>query len=273
LVVIRPLLILFLFLFLCCLPGRTAQARQSCLACHPSHYGDKGVCTACHRGNPDSERKNIAHQRLISGRFARFTLGDVPEVREGKRLMEQLACRRCHVSAGQGNRLATDLDVAAGRKTPQELVAAIRTPAQAMPDFRLPEGRLINVVTTILANTRGRNTGSREQSVVVHFDTTGDANKDVFTRKCGACHQALTLRLGAVGSGKNGPNLSGLLSPFYPKTYGTDEAWSRAHLSRWLKNPRTVRPWALMQPVAVTDQEVTELEQILGTGDSPAWTH
>ena len=243
-----------------------------CLTCHPSHYAGHGACTACHRGNPDSDRRNIAHQGLINGRFARFTLGDVAEVREGKRQMEQFACRRCHVSGGRGNRLATDLDMAACRKTPQELVASIRTPGQAMPDFRLPEERLINVVTTILANAQSQKQGSREQPFVVHFDTTENGKKDIFTRKCGSCHRALTQRLGAVGSGTNGPNLSGLLSPFYPKSYDTGEAWTRKRLARWLKNPRVVRQWALMQPVAVTDREFEELEQILGTGDNPSWT-
>lgn len=270
-VVCRPLLILTLCLF--CLPVRAAQAAQQlCLTCHPSHYAGQGVCTACHRGNPRSDRKNIAHQRLIAGRFARYTLGDVPEVREGKRLMEQLACRRCHVSAGRGNHLATDLDVSAGRKVPQELVASIRTPSQAMPDFRLPEEQLTTVVTAILSGAQGRTTGSRTAPIVVHFDNTGNNNKDIFTRACGGCHRALTTRLGAIGSGDIGPNLSGLLSPWYPASYGSGEIWTRTRLARWLKNPRTVRPWARMRPVVLTEGEQAELEKILWTGDATAGT-
>jgi mono/diheme cytochrome c family protein len=272
--VYRHLLKLILCLFcLFCLPVSAAQARQSCLICHPSHYAVRGSCTTCHRGNPNSERKNIAHQHLIGARFAGFTLGDVPEVREGKRLMDQLACQRCHVSGGRGNRLATDLDVSAGRKAPEELVAAIRTPARAMPDFRLPAERLTVVVTAILSGAQGRKNGLREQPFTVHFDNTGNSNKDIFTRKCGGCHRALTLRLGAVGSGDYGPNLSGLMSLWYPASYENGTVWTRTRLGRWLKNPRAVRPWALMQPVVLTDGEFTELEQILGTGDSPAWKH
>jgi len=268
LVAFRPFLILSLCLF-ACLPAGAGQRQQRCLTCHPSHYVAQGVCTACHRGNPDAERRNIAHQGLINGRFARFTLGDVAEVRKGKRLMEQLACRRCHVSGNRGNRLATNLDAAASQKAPEELVAAIRTPAQAMPDFRLPEDRLIDVVTAILANARGQKPGLRERPLVVHFDSAKNDKKDIFNRSCGGCHRALTAKLGAIGHGDIGPNLSGLLSPYYPESFATGKPWTRTHLARWLKNPRSVRSWARMPPVALTDREFGELLQILGTEDKP----
>lgn len=178
--------------------------------------------------------------------------------------MEQLACRRCHVSAGRGNRLATDLDASAGRKSPEELVTAIRTPARAMPDFRLPEQGLTAVVTAVLSGAQGRR-NVQGQPLVVHFDRSGDTNKDLFTRRCGGCHQALTPRLGGIGTGAIGPNLSGLLSPWYPASYGTGEHWTRTRLAHWLRNPRAVRPWALMRPVTLTGGEWGELEQILDT--------
>lgn len=267
----RPLLIHGVCLAICllfCLPALAGQKQQLCLTCHPSHFTGQGSCTACHRGNPGAGRKNIAHHGLINGRFARFTLGDVEEVRKGKRLMEQLACRRCHVSGGRGNRLAMDLDVASLQKTPVELVTSIRNPAQAMPDFRLPEERLIDVVTTILANAQGQKKNTLEKPFIVHFHHLENSRKDVFTRKCGECHRALTVKLGTIGHGDNGPDLSGLLSPYYPKSYGNSGPWTRTHLARWLKNPRAVRPWAIMRPVVLTDQEIAELEKALWAGNN-----
>lgn len=46
-----------------------------------------------------------------------FTLGDEVLKRDGERLMEELACRRCHRSAGRGNALAANLDDTAVRKS------------------------------------------------------------------------------------------------------------------------------------------------------------
>ena len=261
--------LLIVLLSLCCLPAWAARQPQRCLSCHPSHHAARGVCTDCHHGNPDSERKNIAHQRLIPGTYIRFTLGDLTEVRAGRQLMELCACRRCHVSGGTGNRLATNLDDVPDRKTPGELVASIRHPALAMPDFGLDEERAVTIVSALLANARNRKGATKDAPLVVHFDRTATGRKDIFTRKCGACHQALTARMGIVGSGGIGPNLSGLLTPWYPKTYGNSKAWTVPRLARWLKNPRAVRPWARMQPVALTDSEFAKLEQIIRTKGAP----
>lgn len=73
----------------------------------------------------------------------------------------------------------------------------------------------------------------------------------------------LSGRLGAVGTGEIGPNLSGLFSKYYPKTFRNGEAWTPRNLSAWLKNPREIRPWARMLPVALTGAEAKELESII----------
>ncbi|MBL0226846.1 MAG: hypothetical protein IPQ16_15140 [Geobacteraceae bacterium] len=57
-------------------PASGLASRQLCQSCHPDHYVERGVCISCHRGNPASGRRNIAHQQSIAGRYAAFTLGD-----------------------------------------------------------------------------------------------------------------------------------------------------------------------------------------------------
>lgn len=255
-----------LALGLLCLPAWGAQARPLCLSCHPAHYVEQGGCVACHRGNPGSARKNIAHQRLIAGRFARFTLDDTSELNEGKRLLEQYGCRRCHVSAGKGNRLATPLDTLADAKKTEEIAAAIKAPAQGMPDFKVTERQTVLLVNAVLANARQVQSQQREQPLRVHFEAGQEGNKNIFSRKCGACHRLLTERRGVLGRGDIGPNLSGLLSAYYPETFGEGRVWTGERLRRWLENPRAVRAGARMPPVELSPLEFRELVEMLLVG-------
>ena len=197
---------------------------------------------------------------MIAARYARFTLGEIPELREGARLVDQYACRRCHVIGGKGNRLSVNLDQSTVRKPPEELERSILKPAANMPDFHFSTDRAVLVVNAVLAAAAdapglARTSGPQ----VVHFDRSDGERQDIFSRKCGSCHRALTSRTGALGRGDAGPNLSGLLSPYYPKTFRNGSPWTERDLEGWLKNPRTVRPWSTMQPVPLTAAEFREL--------------
>jgi len=240
-----------------------APARPLCLACHPPHYTDRDGCTTCHRGNPASDRRNIAHQNLIGRRHASFTVADSPQVRAGERLLDRYACRRCHVVGGRGNRLSVNLDRSVSAKAPDVIAAAIVHPAQGMPDFRMEPRQADSLITALLAAAARSPGHGGDQRQTVHFNRGGAAGKDIFSVKCGGCHRALTQRLGSLGSGDAGPNLSGLLSPFYLATFREREAWTEERLREWLKNPRSVRPAALMQPVPLSEREFKELSGIL----------
>jgi mono/diheme cytochrome c family protein len=254
--------LLILFLLLAAVPASGGQAPQLCLSCHAAHYAERGRCGDCHRGNPASERKNIAHAGLRAGKYARFTIGDGALLKEGERLLNQLACRRCHVSGGRGNHLAVSLDAAASGKTAGELARSIRRPVAAMPNFSLDEEQITVLVNAVFAGSQGRKT-DETVPVKVHFNNSDKKREDIFSTKCGSCHRMLSERLGAVGTGGIGPDLSGLFSEYYSKTFRDGEVWTFRNLSAWLKNPREVRPWARMQPVALTETEMKELEKIV----------
>lgn len=248
--------------------GGGGQARQFCVSCHPVHYAERGRCVGCHLGNPASERKNIAHAGVREGKYARFTIGDRVQMKESQRLLDLLACRRCHVSAGIGNSLAVNLDRSAGRKTAGEVALSIKHPVANMPDFGLDEGRITALVNVILSGAQGRET-TETAPVRVHFNESGEKKVDLFSKKCGSCHRMLSERLGAVGTGVIGPNLSGLLSKYYPGTFKNNEPWTAAKLASWLKNPRQIRLWARMQPVALTAAELKELESVISVLPKP----
>jgi cytochrome c2 len=260
--------VLIIALLLVSLPAWGGQSRQMCLACHPVHYAERDGCPDCHRGNPSSERKNIAHAGLIPGKYAYFALGDQPYVKHGNRLIDQYACRRCHVIDGRGNRLAVSLDLAAAAKTPGELARSIRRPVENMPDFGMDEGRITYLLNAILAGSY-RHKADGGKPVAVHFDSAGKKSGDAFSIKCGSCHRVLSEKLGSLGKGNIGPNLSGLLSNYYPKTFRDSQAWTVQNLKSWLNNPREIRPGARMRPVKLTGDETRELETILQVASAP----
>jgi mono/diheme cytochrome c family protein len=242
---------------------KSVESGQSCLACHSSHYAERGSCTDCHRGNPLTDRKNIAHTRLIAGSYAKFTLGNVAVVKEGRRLMEQMACRRCHQISGNGNQLAVSLNTLLDQKQPAVVADSIKRPVSGMPDFRLDDNQVTAVVNAIFSGSRMEKRTQSERPMVMHFDRSASGEQDVFTRNCGSCHRVLTSRKGLIGTGNIGPNLSGLLTRYYPPSFRTHEYWSVSALQSWLKNPRQVKPDALMKPVKLNLKQLNELSELL----------
>ena len=260
--------ILIISLLQVSLPAWGGQPRQMCLPCHTVHHAERGGCPDCHRGNPSSDRKNIAHAGLIPGKYAFFTFSDAPYVKKGNRLIDQYACRRCHVIDGRGNRLAVSLDVAAASKIPGELAESIRRPVEFMPDFGMDEERITYLLNAILAGSQ-RHKADESGPVAVHFNTGSKKNGDVFSIKCGSCHRVLSERRGALGKGNIGPNLSGLLSIYYPKTFRNSETWTMQNLKAWLNNPREIRPWVRMRPVRLAGDETRELKSIIHVTSEP----
>jgi cytochrome c2 len=245
-------------------PAFGAAQQVLCLKCHLVHYEERGSCTACHRGNSGSGRKNIAHHKLISGKFAAFTVGNVAVVREGERLLKQYACRRCHASGKEGgNVLAASLDTVVTAKTPEEIFLSIKKPVLGMPDFQLQDQELIALVNAIYAGAKKNELRKEERPLAVLFKSRQSDNKDQFTLKCVSCHKTLSESKGLLGIGDYGPNLSGLLTGFYPKSFKRGESWNGERLKKWLENPRNTMPEARMQPVAVTEAELQELLEIL----------
>lgn len=254
-----PLLILISLLIILA-PGISGAAARGCRGCHPPHYAEQGSCTSCHRGDDRTDRKRIAHYRLIPGRYASFALPGSPAVERGKRLLERFSCRRCHAAGKEGTALAASLD-RMGNKTPEELVAALDRPALYMPDFRFAASDRDDLVTYLLRLGTERRGGEKETPVVVHFARKEEGEEHPFVKRCGGCHRALTESLGGVGSGALGPNLSALFTPFYPRPYREGEPWTPERLGEWLRNPRKIRPVTVMPPVPL---EQGERERIVG---------
>lgn len=234
-----------------------------CLSCHPAHHQEYGICTDCHRGDPRSSRQNIAHFGLIAGRHALFNLWDTPQVEQGNQQVEVYACRRCHIIGNKGNRLAGNLDRIVTTSAPEPLLESIRNPVQFMPNFHLSDELLDRLINALYSLAQKVEQSTEEVPQVVHFEDRVGTEDNLFVKHCGGCHQILTSTLGGLGSGIVAPNLSGLLTEFYPKTADNDEAWNRENIKKWLKNPRDIHPLTQMMPVSLDDEEVAKLLELI----------
>lgn len=227
------------------------------------HYAELGGCLDCHRGDPRSSRTEIAHFGLISARYSHFRMPGSALVERGGKRIDETGCRRCHVIGGRGNRLATDLDQSVRVSAPEELAEAIRRPVLFMPDFHWPDPLLDEVVNALYA-VGGKGEAARDELPrTVHFEVAGTAGENPFVKHCGACHRALTLAAGGLGESNYAPNLSGLLSPFFPVEYRENEPFNRDNLKKYLDNPRQTRALTRMAPVPLKDGDYRKLLDVI----------
>lgn len=240
--------------------------RSSCRGCHPPHYVREGGCTSCHRGDDRTNRRELAHREMLAGAVASYRLPDSPPRERGKRLVALLGCRRCHRVGGEGNRLAAELDVSS-RKPLSRLRGGIDHPSPFMPRFRLTPADRDAIVAFILASGVGSAPSGPNPPQVVHFSPVS-AGVDPFSRRCGGCHRILTARRGGMGRGEVAPNLSGLFTPYYPRREGIG-TFDGARLLRWVKNPRSVTPAALMPPIVLTEGEQRWIVDLFRDDGSP----
>jgi cytochrome c2 len=260
--------LLILGLWFLAVPVTYALAgREHCLQCHKAHYSGMGSCTSCHRGDARSNRLAIAHRDLIRGRFSWWALPGSLPLNRGEKLLESCACRRCHTAGGKGNRLAVNLDRLPPDTTAQKIYHSVAAPALFMPDFRLGDRQLSYLVNVVLAGGAKAGRAGAETPQVVHFEKGTARKENVFEKKCGPCHKALTADFGAQGKGDIGPNLSGLFSEFYPATARVGEQanarWSADALKKWLENPRRLRGQTQMRPVPVKKEELDRIIALL----------
>jgi len=247
-------------------PGSGAQAgRAGCLQCHKPHYLKSGSCVSCHRGDERSDRLAIAHRDLVRGRFSWFALPGSPALQRGARLLDQSACRRCHTLAGKGNRLAINLDRLPANTSPGKIFDSIRSQALFMPNFRFDDRQATDLVNVVLAGALHAKPAGGEAPQVVHFEKLQRHRENIFEKRCGPCHKVLTKASGPFGKGEIGPNLSGLLTEYYPRTWKNNDRWTAENVKKWLENPRAIREYSQMQPVPLKKDEMDQLLAILST--------
>jgi cytochrome c2 len=241
------------------------KGHTGCIQCHTPHFETEGTCVDCHRGDSRSRRLNIAHYRLIQGKFACFTLPEDSVVKEGRRMIEVSGCRRCHKTGNQGNRPASNLDASLDNTLPGDLAHAIKYPAIFMPNFYFSESEIVKLVNAILGSSAVWGPESAETPKIIYFEKSKEDSHNTFNKYCGSCHRVLTQQFGGLGQGDIGPNLSGIFSRFYFNNFNGGKSWNADRLKQWLNNPRDIRFNAQMLPVKLTGDALSELMHILSS--------
>jgi cytochrome c2 len=243
-------------------PAVALASGGGCLHCHAAHHQELGGCVDCHGGEERTRRKDLAHHDLLPGSLAHFRLPQSPVTEAGSRLLETFACRRCHISGGKGNRLASNLDHRAALR-PLELAASIRRPVDFMPDFHFTDEQIVQLINILLLGSQNSASPGAETPRVVHFEGGREPLENPLVRHCGGCHRLLTSRQGALGRGAVAPNLSGLLTEHYSANFGADKLpWTKERLKTWLENPRRQRPLTQMRSPMVNEEEMAALLEI-----------
>jgi len=252
-------ILIFVFLFFNVINSTCiAKELNFCLSCHRGHYFTYKGCNKCHRGILLSKRKDIAHFRLIPGKFSYFRFSNSLIIKQGVALIRDEGCRRCHRILGKGNILATSLDSLPKDIDVTELVLYLKNPPFFMPNFRFSGDEIVALVNVILRGVFLYNEKNKLNFYVVHFDKR--KIDDSFTTYCGRCHMALTRRLGGIGKGQIGPNLSGIFTKYYPFK---KIIFSEEKLGEWIRNPRELDKGALMPPVDIPLKTICNIITIL----------
>lgn len=139
-------------------------------------------------------------------------------------------------------------------------MTSIMEPVENMPVFGFDRVQSEAVIAFLLGSARPN---ASEETYRMQFTRDSEGAPSIFDLKCGGCHRMLTA-LGPRGSGGQGPNLSGLMTSFYPKAAPGEREWSSKALADWLANPRALRSSTLMPPVPLNEGELQQVLESIG---------
>ena len=140
-------------------------ADNKCISCHENVCLNKpDNCISCHRGDSSTSRKDIAHYKLIKGKYASYTDKSNPKTQKGIKIIEKAACTRCHNIGKSGATLASDLNSAVKRLTTDEIIKSIKEPVINMPLFQFNDEDMEALITGIYYYTIPRSPLARKIS-------------------------------------------------------------------------------------------------------------
>lgn len=256
----KVLLLLTALFFLGISASGNAQENNLCVDCHKSHYTDIAGCVTCHRGIPETRRKDLAHQNLIKGKYAKFLISGYQQRQNGVDLIKASGCRRCHRIGRKGNTLSVDLVSSVENLEVKEIVKAIKKPSEFMPDFNFTSEQITSIINGLFYLSFTNEKTDTNFTQVVHINTV---KSNIFSKECGGCHKMISPERGSVGGGFVAPNLSGLFTKYYPGEID-GKRWNAKVLKKWLNNPRSLKNNALMPVLELTEQEYTEIKKTFG---------
>ncbi|HZT28477.1 MAG TPA: c-type cytochrome [Bryobacteraceae bacterium] len=245
----------------------TMKTAAQPFAFHPNlapHSIARFGCTICHGGQGLATDKQNAHGRvefwsqpLLPNAYIRASCGrchkegevpGVPELTEGRRLLETHGCRGCHKLNGVGGSIGPDLtEEGANRRDPAWLERHFLQPNSVSPNSPMPNFHFTreqaHALTFYMLSLTNEQMGAYYSSVRL-IPSPGYGRQLFVEKNCIACHT-----IGGVG-GKGGPELAGV-------TQKHSIGW----LDEQLLNPDLVYPGSTMP---IYDLEPNARKAIIG---------
>lgn len=245
----------FIIIFTLLIANITAYGKELCVTCHKEHI--KSSCISCHRGNSETKRLNLAHYKIVPGKFLLYKINKDINYK-GNLLIKNLGCRRCHIIGDSGNNKVNNLNKTIEKKTTGEIIFTIQHPGDFMPDFNISGNTLTLIMNGLFSNSN-INKIEKETNIIYFKKQQFD---NIFNNKCGKCHRLLSDKFGFLGEGRNAPNLSGILTEYYPKT-GNLKSNTPEDIKIFLKNPRSYNKNSIMPPQELSDIEIEKILEAL----------
>lgn len=235
---------------------------ELCIQCHTDklHYVSRGACTLCHLGDGNTSRIDLAHNNILTSNYAFFLMKDSWQVFKGNYLIKHAACMRCHIIGDAGNILAANLNISAREKDIKTLNEAIRNPSIYMPQFNFSDKHITYIINTLLNHAFYRKKIEELGYLIVHFDRNVE-EKNIFDENCGKCHKIILKEKGTLGEANRGPNLSGLFTDEFSSIREVKK-WDEKKLKKWIRNPRDIKKNALMPPISLKENEITDVVEL-----------
>lgn len=175
-----------------------------------------------------------------------------PAVERGKDLWDHNNCMGCHTLLGEGAYYAPELTRVYERRGPAFIRSMLQNPEAMYPgqrrmvNYHFSSGQIDDLVAFLQWIGTIDTNGFPARPPLATTEPTAP-QPAVFAQMCVACH-ALNGRGGQVG----------------PALDTVGDRFNADYLSRWLRDPASVRPGTRMPQLSLTDSQVNELVAFLG---------
>ncbi len=248
---------------------------------HPSipHTLTEFGCVMCHRGQGGATTVEEAHsstkaweEPILPARYLEASCGQchlqpltgTPKLDQGRQLLSQYGCVRCHTIKMPDGVTMTGTDdppslAHIAEKTTREWIAAWLKNPQAyagsatMPNFQLADQDIRDISAFLISQSTPYLSGKQAESAASHDEpAASQEGASLYGESfCASCH-AMQNASGILVGGNVGPELTRIGSKVKPQ-------W----LAEWLRNPRTYDPDTAMPHYRLDAKQIRLLTRFL----------
>ncbi len=239
--------------------------RYGCVLCH----GGQGVATTVEEAHRSSKawEQPILPARYVEagcGQCHQNTMTGTPELNQGRTLLAEYGCVRCHtVNVPGGGRMAASdhppsLEHIAGKTTREWMYAWLKNPqayavSATMPNFQLSDDDARDITAFLVAQSTALEVAQGPAETGAAAAESGEGSSLYGESFCASCH-AMQNAAGLLVGGNVGPELTRVGTKVKPE-------WLKA----WLWNPGQWSPTTVMPHYRFDGKQIGLLARYLGS--------